>query len=108
MGSRTLSNWRPIYLNRVMNEAELWDCSPEGYLTRRMTTDRVIPRPAKPAPIKYTATEGGDWIEWDAGSKRSLHSVMFEDGSVFDSRSGWRPWSTCVHCNTPGKGHPAF
>ncbi len=24
-----------------MNEAELWECSPEGYLTRRMSPERI-------------------------------------------------------------------
>ena len=68
----------------------------------------------KPKPVWVTIEEGGDYIPWpewqlqnnemrigmprDIGSHGyynhfRIHSVGFEDGSVFDNVIGWRTWS---------------
>lgn len=62
---------------------------------------------SKPKPIKFTRTEGGQWELWVKYCDRDfsrpsdyvphVHSVLFEDGSIFDTVSGWRP-QICTHC----------
>lgn len=46
-----------------------------------------------PKPTHFTQTEGDRWVKWDDVSvlRQSFHAVKFEDGSVFDVRTGWRP-----------------
>jgi hypothetical protein len=50
-----------------------------------------------PKPIAYTTKEGGDWQRWRdwvyVGAPPNpplVHSVMFEDGTMFDTFNGWR------------------
>ena len=55
----------------------------------------------KPKPIKFITAEGGMWPDWreDKSFDRSpLFAVMFEDGSVFDRRAGWRDVIYCPCC----------
>jgi hypothetical protein len=53
-----------------------------------------------PQPVKYTITEGGDWFRWGSQKPphRLIHSILFDDGSIFDAVTGWRPWKSCVQC----------
>lgn len=37
-----------------------------------------------------TATEGGDWLPFDMVSVSAVHSITFEDGSIWDVVNGWR------------------
>lgn len=48
-------------------------------------------------PIAVTDREGGVWIPWERWSKQDwpkvdtlIHSIMFDDGSIFDAINGWR------------------
>lgn len=46
----------------------------------------------RPRAAYYTTYEGGPLLKWnedclDAGD---IHSVLFEDGWIWDSRTGWR------------------
>jgi hypothetical protein len=45
-----------------------------------------------PIPLAATVEEGGEWIPWDEfrGEHRLCHSILFEDGTVFDCVNGWR------------------
>lgn len=40
-------------------------------------------------PIKFTDEEGGTWRDWFPGPK-AVHSILFENGWVFDTNIGWR------------------
>ena len=45
----------------------------------------------KPKPIKYTQEQGGEWLTWGYLKEHyHTHSIMFDDGSVFDITIGWR------------------
>lgn len=53
----------------------------------------------KPKPVKYTMSDGGIWRDWDKRDPESpgrVHSIKFDDGSIFDIDTGWRPVVT-VH-----------
>lgn len=52
---------------------------------------------SKPSPIMFTEEEGGLWRRWNNQAK-DFHTVVFEDGTVFDSHVGWRPRKLCPHC----------
>jgi hypothetical protein len=60
----------------------------------------------KPQPIWYTTVEGGEWLPWTknwedrrAGHPGArIHSIMLEDGSVFDALNGWRNPVWCPDC----------
>jgi hypothetical protein len=48
-------------------------------------------------PVEFTTHEGGMWLPWagrgclnKAPTGAVVHSVRFEDGSVFDAVNGWR------------------
>ncbi len=48
-------------------------------------------------PIKFTLTEGGDWIDWKDRKKFNkppsgivAHSILFDTGAIFDMYGGWR------------------
>ena len=52
----------------------------------------------KSPPVAVAYEQGSEWQrfrpEWDA---RPVHSILFEDGSIFDTYHGWRPqrwWKT--------------
>ena len=39
-----------------------------------------------------TLREGGNWIPWTPdGNFETVHSIRFDDGSVWDTVNGWRP-----------------
>lgn len=45
-------------------------------------------------PTHYTCREGDDWTPWEARPVLKLpyvYAIKFEDGSIFDMVSGWRP-----------------
>lgn len=54
----------------------------------------------KPQPVAYTSHEGGVWqawkqftpgsAEWRDPERGRIHSIKFDDGSVFDAVNGWR------------------
>lgn len=51
----------------------------------------------KPKPVKFTQHEGTPWRLWedreefrDVDRQVRFHSIMFEDGTVFDMLNGWR------------------
>ncbi len=46
----------------------------------------------KPKTLAYTTHEGGHWIECkSAPIGPAFHSILFEDGRVWDTVFGWRP-----------------
>jgi hypothetical protein len=54
----------------------------------------------KPEPVKFCVVEGGNWVAWEDrkfldGARHApglqAHSIVFDDGSVFDLVNGWRP-----------------
>ncbi len=60
-----------------------------GFLYQAQVIEELAKRVTqKPAPIKYTKEEGGEWYPWEYRQKP--FSVMFEDGSIFDPIAGWR------------------
>jgi hypothetical protein len=38
-----------------------------------------------------TTEQGGKWVRWEQRKVRSIHTVVFDDGSVWDCTIGWRP-----------------
>lgn len=55
----------------------------------------------KPEATHVTTREGGEWIEFFSLTRRdklnlepinptTVHSIRFEDGSVWDTVNGWR------------------
>lgn len=57
---------------------------------------------AKPKPVFMTRTEGGPWLPFDrdVGRESLVHSILFEDGSVFDAVNGWREGTIyCPKCH---------
>lgn len=46
----------------------------------------------KPRPTHFALGEASPWIEWQdwKGQPTHLHAIKFEDGSIFDSKNGWR------------------
>ena len=40
--------------------------------------------------IAVTIEEGGSWISFDAMKFNVVHSILFEDGTVWDAQSGFR------------------
>jgi hypothetical protein len=48
----------------------------------------------KPKPTHYSRVEGGDRIPWTEfltfSSRGNVHTIWFDDGSVFDMVNGWR------------------
>lgn len=53
-----------------------------------------------PKPIRFTIDEGGEWIEFEGRVRFArAHSIMFDNGMVFDMVNGWRKdMQYCVHC----------
>lgn len=49
----------------------------------------------RPRTVAITREEGGRWIPfeiWETGRECGLvHSIKFEDGSIWDAINGWRP-----------------
>lgn len=51
-------------------------------------------------PTRFTTEEGGTWVQWEnrhevsrwyaGGRTLAVHSIEFDDGSVFDVVNGWR------------------
>jgi hypothetical protein len=50
----------------------------------------------KPRLIAFTTIEGGDWHKWspESFSIMRIHSLLFQDGSIWDFVNGWRPRSS--------------
>lgn len=55
----------------------------------------TIERNGMPSTEAVTIEEGGPWYRWsDRGELpkiRTVHSVRFSDGSIWDAVNGWRP-----------------
>ena len=48
----------------------------------------------KPAALEVTTKEGGDWVKFD-GQRGAVHSIKFDDGSIWDTVNGWRSKRRC-------------
>lgn len=47
----------------------------------------------RPQTVAVTAEEGGEWVPfvpWHTGII-TVHSIRFDDGSIWDALNGWRP-----------------
>lgn len=45
----------------------------------------------KPKPISYCSKQGDYWYGWEDFSRpKTIYSIRFDDGSVFDMVNGWR------------------
>jgi hypothetical protein len=46
----------------------------------------------RPTVVAVTTEEGGDWKPVRNGKPgyNTVHAIMFSDGSVWDTRNGWR------------------
>ena len=56
-------------------------------------------------PVKYTREQGGPWMVWTKGMDGgSAHSILFEDGTIFDLYNGWRNTIKCPNCTQPIPG----
>ena len=56
---------------------------------------------AKPATIAVTLEAGGTWHEFPLNlsnehERRRVYSILFEDGTVWDEKNGWRIDRWCV------------
>ena len=45
---------------------------------------------AKSKTKAVTTTEGSEWQKFEKGKFSAVHSIIFDDGSVWDSQNGWR------------------
>lgn len=53
---------------------------------------RFFKRYKRPQAIAVTFYEGGEWREFPVTRVRdpSVHSILFDDGSMWDAHNGWR------------------
>jgi hypothetical protein len=63
--------------------------TPEGRLGE--WTD--VTRPEQPKAVSFTRAEGGEWIDFDpkiGDAPKAVHSILFENGWIWDTVNGWR------------------
>ena len=72
-------------------------------------TDVRRPYLMRPKTIAVTQVEGGAFQSFDSfnhdlrGREKTVHSILFEDGCVWDAVSGWRDSRVCTHCFGNGR-----
>lgn len=45
-----------------------------------------------PYTLKVTECEGGDWIPFSEFEGKTVHSIMFSNGDIWDAVNGWRKY----------------
>ena len=76
-----------------------------------MTDAPDAPRPhlMRPKTVSVCEEEAGSWESLGSfnarrcGQPKSVHAILFEDGTVWDAVNGWRDTRLCVHCNGNGR-----
>jgi hypothetical protein len=56
-----------------------------------------------PKTIAVTKDEFGEWLSFDKLRPSSVHSILFDNGCVWDVKNGWREMRLCPHCKGAGK-----